>query len=104
VRAARERLLPIRLLIDNSKSGYLAIDAGVLVEAFEGALNALGLADRNDPAALIVAKHIIAFGKAGECDPARLRDLTVKAMQHSSRPPTGDKSAFPPSYGLRPSR
>jgi hypothetical protein len=77
--------LPVRLLIDNSKSGYLAIDAAVLVEAFEGALYEFGVADRNDPAALVVAKHIIAFGKAGECDPVRLRDLTVKAIRREQR-------------------
>jgi hypothetical protein len=75
--------LPSRLLIDNSTNGHLATDATVLVEAFEGALNELGLADRNDSAALVVAKHIIAFGKAGERDPVRLRDLIVKAMRHS---------------------
>jgi hypothetical protein len=96
--------LPTRLLIDNSKNGCLAMDAAVLVEAFEGALNELGLAERNDPAALVVAKHIIAFGKAGVLDPARLRDLAVKAIRHPSRPAAGDRSAFPPSYGLRPSR
>ncbi len=73
--------MPIRLFIDNSKHGYLAMDAAVLVEAFEGALNELGLADQTDPAALFVAKHIIAFTKAGECNPVRLRDLTVKAVR-----------------------
>jgi hypothetical protein len=45
--------LPIRLLIDNSSKDYLAMDAAVLVEAFECALNELGLADRNDPATLV---------------------------------------------------
>jgi hypothetical protein len=104
VRAPKGASLPSRLLIDNSTNGHLATDATVLVEAFEGALNELGLADRNDSAALVVAKHIIAFGKAGERDPVRLRDLIVKAMRQSSRPPAGDRSAFPPSYGLRPSR
>jgi hypothetical protein len=85
VRAPKGAPLPIGLLIDNSKSGYLAIDAAVLVEAFEGARNELGLADRNDPAALVVAKYIIAFGKTGECDPVRLRDLTVEAIRQEQR-------------------
>jgi hypothetical protein len=74
-----------RLLIDNSSKGYLAMDAAVLVEAFECALNELGLADRNDPATLVVAKHIIAFAKAGACDPVRMRDLTVKAIRQEQR-------------------
>jgi hypothetical protein len=90
--------LPISLLIDNSKSGYLAIDAAVLVEAFEGALNELGLADRNDPAALVVAKHIIAFGKVGVLDPARLRDLTVRAVRKEPRPPLTDSPVAIPSF------
>jgi hypothetical protein len=38
--------------IDHSGNGYLATDAGILVDAFEGALKALRLVDRNDPAAL----------------------------------------------------
>jgi hypothetical protein len=79
--------MAIRLLIDNSENGYLAIDAAVLVEAFKGALNELGLVDRNDPAALVVANNIIAFAKAGVLDPVRLPDLTVKAIRHEQRPP-----------------
>jgi hypothetical protein len=77
--------MSIRLVVTNSRNGYLATDAAVLVEAFEGALNELGLTDRNDPAALVVAKHIIAFGKAGECDPVRLRELTVKVIRQEQR-------------------
>jgi hypothetical protein len=77
--------LPIRLLIDNSSKGYLAMDASVLVEAFEGALNELGLADRSDPATLVVATHIIAFAKAGACDPVQMRDLAVKAIRQEQR-------------------
>jgi hypothetical protein len=95
--------LPIRLFIDNSKNGYIAMDAAALVEAFEGALNELRLADRNDPAAPVVAQHIIAFGKAGECDPVRLRDLTVKAVRKEWRPPLTD-SPVPTSERRVPAR
>ncbi len=79
--------MPIRLFIDNSKNGYLAMDAGVLVEAFECALNELGLANRNDPAVSVVANRIIAFAKTGVLDSVRLRDLTVKAVRKERRPP-----------------
>jgi hypothetical protein len=61
------------------------MEAGVLVEAFECALNELGLADRNDPVTLAVAKHIIALAKAGACDPVQMRDLTVKAIRQEQR-------------------
>jgi hypothetical protein len=75
----------IRLLIDNSETGYLATDAAILVEAFEGALRELGLVDRNDVATLVVANHIITFAKAGVLDPARLRELTLKAIRREQR-------------------
>lgn len=55
------------------------------VKGNEGALNELGLADRNDPATLVVAKHIIAFAKAGAWDPVQMRDLTVKATRQEQR-------------------
>jgi hypothetical protein len=40
--------------------------------AFETALRRLGLVDRNDPAAVAVAKMIIELAKEGERDPERL--------------------------------
>ena len=55
------------ILIDNSENSYLAIDAAILVDAFEGALSELELADRKDLATrLLVANHIITLAKAGE--------------------------------------
>jgi hypothetical protein len=77
--------MPIRLVVANSENGYLATDAGILVDAFEGALSELGVVDRNDPATSVVANHIIAFAKAGVLDPVRLRDLTVEAVQKEGR-------------------
>jgi len=70
---------------DKSENGYLATDAAVLVVAFEDTVKVLGLVDRNDPATLVAAAHIITFAKAGECDPVRLRDLTVKTMRLGRR-------------------
>jgi hypothetical protein len=65
--------------IDHSGNGYLAGDADILVEAFKGALKKL-VVDRTNPEALVVAKHMISFAKAGERSPVRLRDLTVEAI------------------------
>jgi hypothetical protein len=70
--------------VDFSGNGYLATDAAVVVDAFERALEKL-VVDRRDPEALVVAKHIITFAKAGERDPERLRDLTVKAVRNELR-------------------
>ena len=67
--------------IGESEIGYLAMEAAVLVEGFEGALRELGVADRSDPTALVVAKLIIIFAKAGERDAAQLRDLTLTAVR-----------------------
>jgi len=67
------------MLIDVSGKGYLATDGVVLAKALKGALNE-SVVDRRHPEALVVAKHIIAFAKAGERDPGRFRDLTVKAV------------------------
>jgi hypothetical protein len=75
------------LLIDNSENSYLATDAAVLVDAFEGALKELRLENRNDLAMLVVANHIISFAKVGVLDPVRLRDLTLKAIQREQRQP-----------------
>ena len=76
-----------KMLIDESEISYLAMEATVLVEAFEDTVKALGI-DRNDELArLVVAKHIITFAKAGERDPARLHDLAVKAIHQRQRRP-----------------
>src|SRR5262249_34528 len=85
-RAGQETHMPIRLVVANSENSYLATDAGIVIDAFEGVLKELGLVGRNNPAALVVANHIIAFAKAGVLDPVRLRDLTVKAVQKERRP------------------
>ena len=70
--------------VDFSGNGYLAIDAAVVVDAFETALEKLAV-DRRNPEALVIAKHIITFAKAGERDPERLRELTVKAVRNEWR-------------------
>jgi hypothetical protein len=57
---------------------------GFLVDAFERVLKKL-MIERTHPEALIVAKHIITFAKAGERDPLRLHDLTEKAVRIERR-------------------
>lgn len=70
--------------INYNISDHLATNADILVDAFGGALKKL-LVDRRDPEALVVAKHLISIAKAGERNPARLRDLTVQAVRIERR-------------------
>jgi hypothetical protein len=76
--------MPVRSLNENTGNGYLADDAGALIECFEGALNELRITDRTDPAAVAIAKHIVEQAKAGERDPVRLRELALEAARHSA--------------------
>jgi hypothetical protein len=76
----REPLMPIRLLLEHNH-GFTPEVVKVLIEAFEEALRALKLTDREDRLTMTVAKLIIEFGKEGERDPNRLRDLVVKTLQ-----------------------
>jgi hypothetical protein len=73
-------LMPIRLLLEHDHA-FTPEDVKVLIEAFEEALGALKLADREDRLTMTVAKLIIEFAKEGERDPNRLRDLVVRTLQ-----------------------
>jgi hypothetical protein len=53
----------------------------VMTTAFDAALKELGLADRNDPLAGIVAKKIIEIARLGERDPTRLCELALKDIR-----------------------
>jgi hypothetical protein len=57
----------------------------VVTAAFESTLQRLGLVMRADPLAEVVAKTIIDLAKAGERDPARLRDQALKVFQSPAR-------------------
>jgi hypothetical protein len=83
--------MPIGLVVADTENSYLATDAASLVDAFEAVLNELALADRNDPAVLVVANRIIAFAKTGVLDPVQLRDLTLKAVRKERRPQSGNR-------------
>jgi hypothetical protein len=70
--------------INYSVNDYLATEADILVDAFDGALKKLAV-DRREPEALVIAKHLISIAKAGERDPVRLRDLAVQAVRIERR-------------------
>jgi hypothetical protein len=76
-------VVPIRPLLQDVS--FSPEDATALATAFEDSLSALGLVDRNDPAVLLVAKHIIELAKHGERNPTRLRDYVVNGFQARSR-------------------
>jgi hypothetical protein len=59
-------------------------DVAKLVTAFKETLGALGLANREDPATMLVAKKIIELATQGERDPIRLRDVVVQSF-HGAR-------------------
>lgn len=60
-------------------------EIAVMTKAFEGALRALDLVDRTDPAADMVAEKIIELVNQGERDQVRLCDRAVEAL--SGKPP-----------------
>ena len=68
--------MPIRPHLDGQKFDPETIR--VMGLAFEMALIALRLADRDDLANEVVAQKIIALAKAGERDPERLCDGVMK--------------------------
>jgi hypothetical protein len=63
----------------------------VLATAFDAALLELGLG-RTDPAALLVAKRIIALAQGGERDPTRLRQGAVKPIEQPRNSSGGARS------------
>jgi hypothetical protein len=51
-----------------------------LTTAYEKALQTIGLVDRNDPLAEMVAKKIIEIGQTGVRDPADISALAIKEL------------------------
>jgi hypothetical protein len=52
----------------------------VMCHVFEDVLRTLGLVDRHDPFAEKVAKKVIELAQTGDCDPLRLKELTLQAF------------------------
>jgi hypothetical protein len=52
-----------------------------LTTAYEKTLHTIGLVDRNDPLAEMIAKKIIEIAQTGERDPAKLSALAIKELE-----------------------
>jgi hypothetical protein len=86
--------MPSRRLIDHSENRHIAIDAAILVDAFEGALSELGLADRNDQARRLGGSEPYHHLREGwGARPVRLRALTVEAVRLEQRRASMARSA-----------
>jgi hypothetical protein len=64
-------------------------DLALLGCVFDDALRELGLVNRNDPSALLVAKCLIGLAQEGVRDPVQLRESAVAAV-------TTERSLHPP--------
>jgi hypothetical protein len=72
--------MPIRPLLQSGS--FSPEDVTSLVAAFEDTLSTLGLADRNDPAVLMVARRIIELARDGERNPTQLRDSALQSFRN----------------------
>jgi hypothetical protein len=70
--------LAIHRLLDGAAFEPEAIKA--MTDAYEEALRALRLTDRNDPVAEIMARKIIQCANTGEDDPARLCEAALRGI------------------------
>jgi hypothetical protein len=70
--------MPIAKLLEGSD--FDAAEVKILTSAFEDSLREMHL-DRTDPIAVIVAKNVVRFAKAGERDPTRLRELAIEFLR-----------------------
>jgi len=70
--------MPIYRLLQNSPLGPEEIS--MLADAYNEAMKKLGLVDRNDPVAEIVAKKVIELGQRGIRESKQLSDLAVKEL------------------------
>jgi hypothetical protein len=60
-------------------------DVRLMCAVYEDALKGYGLIERTDPLTELIAKTVIEMVQSGERDPARLKDLTVKAVEEIKR-------------------
>ena len=70
--------MPIYRLLQNSPLGPEEIK--VLTDAYERTLRKLGLVDRNDPIAELIAKKVIELGQRGVRDAKQLVELAIKEL------------------------
>jgi hypothetical protein len=70
---------------DKAEACFSPEVVSAIATAFENTLSDLGLVDRNDPAAAMVAKRIIKLARQGERNPADIRRQAVDLFQARSR-------------------
>jgi hypothetical protein len=75
--------MPIYRLLQKLPMGSGEISR--LTTAYEKTLHTIGLVDRNDPLAEMIAKKIIEIAKTGVRDPAKLSALAIKELGVKSR-------------------
>jgi hypothetical protein len=61
-------------------NGFLPEDITIMSAALDGAMDALGLTDRDDLRVETLASRILALAQGGERDPDRLRDLALLSV------------------------
>ena len=70
--------MPIRRLLKDAK--FEPDEVAVLTRAFELALSALYLVDRDDPVCEIVARKVIEIGTNGIHDPREIAEAAVRRL------------------------
>jgi len=71
-------IVPIRAILEGEHGPLFgAAEIAALTAAFDAALRKLDLVDRDDPAAIVIAKLIVIAARKGERDPSRLCDRAV---------------------------
>jgi hypothetical protein len=77
--------MPIYRLLQNLPMGPEEIAR--LTAAYEQTLSVIGLKDRGDPFAEMIAKKIIEIGQRGAREPDQISALTIKELGIQTRPP-----------------
>ena len=70
--------MPIYRLLQNLPTGPEEIER--LTAAYEKTLSAIGLTDRGDPFAEMIAKKIIEIGQRGAREPDQISALAIKEL------------------------
>ena len=64
-----------------AEAGFNPDTISAMTAAFDEARKELGLADKNDPLAQMVAREIVEIAKMGERDPTRICQLALAAVR-----------------------
>ncbi len=70
--------MPIYRLLE--REAFEPEDVALMCNVFEDLLQTLGLADREDPVATLVAQKVIELAQTGVRDPIRLKRQTLEAF------------------------